>query len=251
MAGVRRRGLKMKFRVVFLMMACCAFFAVSTFAQSLAQPATISVTGTAELNVVPDSAVFSMFVEKINKNILAAKIENDESVGKILAVAKNNEIADKDVKTDFISVSKRYEFVGVGAARQKLFLGYAVSKTVIVKLKDLQKFESFFSDVLTTGVTEVRSVYFQSSEFQKHKKETRIKAIRAAKEKATEMAKAIGQSIGKAISIDEDSGRFTNANITANYVGALSPGPTSGTGETFSPGTITIRSQVNVKFLLE
>ncbi len=241
----------MKFREMVFAIVCCAVFTVSLAAQGISETRMISVTGTAELNVVPDSAVFSMSVEKINKNVLTAKIENDESVGKILAVAKKHKIEDKDVKTDFISVSKRYEFVGVGANRQRVFLGYAVSKRVIIKLKNLQNFESFFSDLLTTGVTEVRSVYFQSSEFQKHKKETRINAIRAAKEKASAMAGAIGQSIGKAIMIDENGGRFSNANITANYVGARSTQPTVGTGETFSPGTITIRSQVNVKFLLE
>ena len=241
----------MKLRNSLLLLVCFGIFTLSSFAQTAAQTPTITVTGTAELKVVPDSVVFSMSVEKINKNILAAKIENDESVAKILAVAKKHAIDDKDVKTDFISVSKRYEFVGTGASRQRVFLGYAVSKTVIIKLKDLQKFEAFFSDLLTTGVTEVRSVYFQSSEFQKHKRDTRGLAMRVARRKASEMASAIGQSIGKAVMIDENGGRFTNANITANYIGALSTVPRGGAAATFSPGTITIRSQVNVKFLLK
>jgi uncharacterized protein YggE len=236
-----------------MMLLCICLFGLNGNAQKIdvTKVPVISVTGTAEINVIPDSAVFTMYVEKINKDILAAKTENDESVSKIMAIAKKHKIADKDSKTDFISVSKRYEFVGTGSNRRRVFLGYAVSKTVIVKLKDLKIFEQFFSDMLGTGVTAVRSVYFQTSEFQKHKRDMRLKAIRAAKVKASEMTMAIGQRIGKAIMITEDAGRrFPTANITANYVGTA-PSVAGSNAKVFSPGTITIRSQVEVKFSLD
>ncbi len=240
----------------FLTLAFLAFLVCTTSAQTTSQRSTINVTGTAEINVVPDSALFTMGVEKVRKEMIDAKRENDAAVSEILALAKKNGVADKDVKTDYISVSKRYEFIGVGRDRKRVFVGYAVSKTVIVKLKDLTKFEDFFSAVLTTGVTSVRGVYFQTSEFQKYKREMRIKAMRVAKQKATEMTAAIGQSLGKAIQINENQGgRFATPNITANYLGGEGgrTGVSAGSSQsgTFSPGTIKISSQVSVKFLIE
>jgi uncharacterized protein YggE len=211
---------------------------------------TISVTGTAEIFVVPDEVIFSLEVEKTNKDLQIAKRENDESIGQILALTKRFEIAPKDVKTDYISVSKQYEFIGTGPERRRVFTGFAVSKTVIVKLKDLSKFESFFSEVLKTGVSEIKSVSFGTSESRKYKDEARTKAMIAAREKAQAMAGAIGQSIGKAVQISEQTSRVFNAysNITANTV---SDSDISGRGsDTFSAGTLSIKLSVEVKFLL-
>ena len=232
-------------------MLCLSLFVFSINAQKISEMPTISVIGTAEINVIPDSAVFTLVVEKIRREMAAAKKESDTSVSQILTIAKKHGIKDKDVKTDFISVSKRYEWIGTGANRRRIFKGYAVSKTIIIKLKDLSKFEAFFSDVLTTGVSAVRGVNFQTSEFQKHKKEMRIKAMQIAKSKASEMAGAIDQTIGKAIKIAENGGsRFTNRNITANYLGTAANTTIGLRSGIFSPGTIIIRSQVEVRFLL-
>jgi|GEM_PF-595622 len=247
--GNQKEIFQMRFKNGLYIIFFALVFTFSINAQKVGDVPTISVTGTAEVKVVPDSAVFRMSVEKISKSMVEAKRENDASVSQVFALTKKYGITKKDVKTDFISVSKRYEWIGVRQNRRRIFKGYAVSKTIIVKLKDLKNFEAFFTDVLTTGVSAVKSVKFQSSEFQKHRKEMRIKAMRVAKAKAFEIARAIDQSIGKALRITENSGsRFTNANITTNYFrSARNTTPTVGT---FSPGTITIRSQVSVKFLL-
>lgn len=235
----------------YIIFTIIALSAVAS-AQNIDQNPTVSVTGTAEINVVPDCAVFSMSVEKINKDIQAAKAENDKSVAQILALSKTYSIEDKNVKTDFIRVAKSYEWIGTGADRKRVFIGYSVSKSVTIKLDDLKKFEAFFSDLLKTGLTEVRGVHFESSDFLKHKKDARIQAIQAAKAKAEELAEALGQSIGKALVINENSdARYPTSNITSNYIGNIVGDTSSQTADTFSPGTISIRSQIDVKFILE
>ena len=40
---------------------------------------TVSVTGTAEIQVVPDEATFSLRVSKTDKNLQTAKAQNDEN----------------------------------------------------------------------------------------------------------------------------------------------------------------------------
>ncbi|MEZ5344894.1 MAG: SIMPL domain-containing protein [Pyrinomonadaceae bacterium] len=241
----------MTFRKIQTIFISIIVFAASINAQNIDQQPTVSVTGTAEINVVPDCAVFSISVKKINKVLLSAKTENDRIVSQVLALAKKYSIDEKDVKTDFINVSESYEWIGTGPDRKRIFVGYEVSKSVTIKLNDLTRFESFFSDLLMTGLTEVKGVRFESSEFIKHKRDARIQAIRAAKLKAEELAGALGQSIGKALVINEDSGtRYPVPNITANYIGAIGGEGSGSAAQTFSPGTITIRSQVDVKFVL-
>jgi uncharacterized protein YggE len=76
--------------------------------------------------------------------------------------------------------------------------------------------------------------------------------MKAAREKAAAMAGSVGQSIGKAIKINEVNSANQNysysANITSNSVstgGAFSAGVA-----TFAPGAIKVEAQVTVSFLL-
>ncbi|HEX8735784.1 MAG TPA: SIMPL domain-containing protein [Pyrinomonadaceae bacterium] len=242
--------MKSKF-VVFI--AVSFLFLVSINAQTAAvnQTPTIKVTGTAEIQVVPDLVKFALRVSKSDKNLQIAKTQNDVNVAKIIALTKRFQIDAKDVKTDFISVKEKFDRV-----KQKddtefinVFAGYTVSKTVVVKLKDLAKFEEFFSEIIKVGVTEFSNVTFESSEMRKHKDQARAMAIRAAREKAVAIANELGQSIGKAISIEEndiDGYRSPSSNYSSNSF-SIDDDTDS---ETFSIGTITVKAQVEALFLL-
>ncbi|HKX84383.1 MAG TPA: SIMPL domain-containing protein, partial [Pyrinomonadaceae bacterium] len=183
----------------------CAVISHAQYADVSKMP-TIQVTGTAEINVVPDEVSFSLKVSKADKSLVTAKRLNDENVGKILALAKRFQLTPADVKTDFISVSEKFDrkkIAGTDDEYDNIFAGYAVSKTVEVKLKDLSKFEDFFSEVVKIGVTQISNVNFQSSQLRKYKDQARAMAMLAAREKAEAMTKQIGQTIGKAVSVEE------------------------------------------------
>ncbi|HLL99506.1 MAG TPA: SIMPL domain-containing protein [Pyrinomonadaceae bacterium] len=244
----------MKSKFVFFIVFSFLFLAVSINAQTLAanQTPSVQVTGTAEIQVVPDVVLISLRVSKADKNLQVAKTQNDENVAKIIALTRRFQIDAKDVKTDFISVKEKFDRV-----KQKdddeytsVFAGYTVSKTIVVRLKDLAKFEEFFSEVVKIGVTEIGSVSFESSELRRHKDRARAMAMRAAREKADALAKEIGQTVGKALSIEEkdiDGYRSPTANYSSN---SFSVSDDESDAETFAVGTITVRAQVEVAFLL-
>ena len=76
-------------------------------------------------------------------------------------------------------------------------------------------------------------------------------AIKAAREKAEGIVKEIGQTIGKAVSIEEenvDGFRSPYANISSNSISTADDRDDD--GETFSAGTISVKAQVEVRFLL-
>ena len=235
---------------------------LSVSAQDTDKMPTITVTGTAEMQVAPDQVVFSLDVTKIDKNLQIAKRLNDETVGKVLELTRRFSILPQNVKTDYISVEMKYEQIRdakkkvydedgdeVGA---KIFKGYEVSKTVIVKLTDISRFEEFFAEALKTGITEVNSVKFETSMLRENKDKARDLAMKAAQEKASAMATSIGQTIGKAIRVIEGNTANQNysysANLTSNTVsvgGNFSEGVA-----TFAPGAIKVEAQVTISFLL-
>ena len=243
-----------------------SFTGVLAQAQTPPKPPSIDVIGTADIVLAPDVVVFTLDVTKRNKDMNIAKREADAALTKIIEVTRNFGVKPENVKTDYISVDMRYQFVRDPKNRiydedgdetgTKTFLGYDVSTTVIVRLTDITRFQDFFAEVMKTGLTEVDSVKFESSEFIDQRKKAREMAMKAAYEKASAMAGAVNQTIGKAVYISETTPtdtRYGNfmANSTSNIISAVS-GPTTVTQSvaTFSPGAIKISLQVNVTFLL-
>ncbi|MDM7923352.1 MAG: SIMPL domain-containing protein [Pyrinomonadaceae bacterium] len=241
-----------KLSMLFVLFAA----ATGAFAQSVdtSKLPTVDVTGVAEIFVVPDEVTFSLKVAKTDRELEKAKRDNDQVIRKVLELAREFKLDPKDVKTDFITVKEAYErqrVAGSDDEYRNVFVGYTVSKTAVVKLKDLSRFEEFFSKLIGIGVTDISGVTFASSQLRKHKDEARAMAMRAAREKATALATVIGQSVGKAVSIKEenvDGYRSPYANVSSNSFAVDGSG--SDDEDTFSVGTISVKAQVQVSFLL-
>lgn len=213
---------------------------------------TIEVTGTAEISVAPDNAEISMRVLKLDKNLAAAKKANDDEVAKVIELTKRFGIKPADVKTDYISINEKYERRVVpntdGEVYTNEFLGYEVSRTITATLRDLGRFESFLTELTNAGVSNINSVDFKTSQLREHKDKARSYAIKAARQKAEAVAAEIGQSIGKAISIEEnniDTGWARNSSPYSNTF--VADGKDVGSD---AIGSITVKAQFTVKFIL-
>lgn len=212
---------------------------------------TIQVTGSAEINVVPDEVNISLKVSKVNKELIAAKTANDDEIAKIVVLTNNFGVAPMDVKTDYISVNEKYERrlePGTDDEYTNVFVGYNVSRTITIKLRDINKFENFLTEAVKVGVANISNVSFETSELRKYKDKARANAIKAAREKADAITGEIGQSIGKAISIvenDIDGYRSPYSNYRSNAF--ETDGAELGTA---AIGTISVKAQVEVEFIL-
>ncbi len=170
------------------------FFTIAAAAQSTSNLPLITVSGEAAVKVTPDEVVFRLEVENVDKDLIAAKNLNDERVKGVLALARGYQIDLQDIRTDYISIQPKYDFEDDD--KKRIFVGYEVSKTVVIVLKDFSRFDSLLSDVVKLGVTRVSDVSFRTSQIRKHKDQARALAIKAAREKALAMAQEIGQTIG-------------------------------------------------------
>lgn len=252
----------MKILLILLFVSLC--FSLTVSAQDVDKMPVIIVTGTAEVEVAPDEVSLSLDVTKTDKDLQNAKRLNDESVGKILELTRRFNILPRHVKTNSISVVMKYETIRDSKNKiydedgdevgKRIFKGYEVSKTIVVKLTDISRFEQFFEEVLKTGLSEVGSVSFETSKFRESRVQARELAMKAAREKAAAMAAAINQTIGKAIYIQEGIatsgiGLSVNGNRGLSNNFTLSGG-SSGVSTTFAPGAIKVEASVTISFLL-
>ena len=240
----------MKILIVLLI----AIFSLPVFAQAnlpVNQLPTIQVTGTAEIQVVPDTATLSFTVAKNSKSVAEAKKQNDDVIIKVSNLEKNFGIGTTYIKHDYIRVKEVTKRIKIKDSDdyEEVFDGYRVSRNLIVKLRDITKFEAFLTALLEAGIDDVESVSFSSSELRKYKDQARAQAIKAAREKADALAKAVGQTIGKAVSIEEkniDGYRSPSANISQNSFTISDEGNV----EDVAVGTISVKAQIDVSFLL-
>jgi uncharacterized protein YggE len=244
-----------KFFTLLILILC---FGAYASAQNTDQTAMITVTGTAEVMVAPDEAIFSLDVTKTDKDLQVAKRLNDETVSKVLDLARRFSVAPQNVKTDYISVDMKYQTIRDAKTKvydedgdetgKKIFIGYEVSKTIIVKLTDISRFEEFFAEALKTGITEVNNVKFETSKLRENKDKARDLAMKAAREKAVAMTASVGQTIGKAVRIIEGIANNQNYGLSSNN--NLSFGSFTESVATFAPGAIKVEAQVTISFLL-
>jgi uncharacterized protein YggE len=235
-----------------------ALTASNVFAQNAVDRPLITVSGQAEMRVPPDEVVFTLEVESVDKDVMAAKKKTDESVKQVFALARDNKVNTDDVQTSYISVEPKYntDDLGYGDERRvtkRIFLGYEVSKTIAIRLKDISRFDPLLSDVLKAGVTKVSNVEFRDSQIRKHRDQARAMAIKAAQEKANLLAREIGQTIGPAHSITEGAaGRYPSQSMMQNSTSVISGDLSASESESaIAPGLISVTAQVTVSFKLQ
>ena len=222
----------------------CAF--LIAMADDKPEPPLITVTGEAEVNVVPDQVSFDVTVQTFNRDLRQAKASTDERVKALIALTRRYGIAAEDVQTDYIKLEPHYR----GNDEARTFLGFSVRKDLVFTLKDVSKAEALLSDILEGGVTRLNSVRFQTSQLRKYRDQARASAITAAREKALALTAAIGQTIGKAYSIEEEVPQRGYANQN-NISMAGEAGDAASSEGTLALGQIKINARVTVRFELK
>jgi uncharacterized protein YggE len=87
-------------------------------------------------------------------------------------------------------------------------VGYTVTQTVKVKVRDFAKIGDIMSGVVKNGANNVSSLSFTIDDPAKLQDEARAKAIAEAKSRAEEIAKAGGFKLGKLVAIDDMNGIY-------------------------------------------
>jgi uncharacterized protein YggE len=160
--------------------------------------ANISVTGKGEAISIPDIATFSFSVTENAKTVEEAQKKATERTNKALKAVKEAGVAEKDLKTISYSINPKYEYNQIVCiaypcpAGKSVLIGYDVSQTIQVKVRDLSKAGALFDIIGNAGVQNVDSLAFSIEDIESVKAKARTEAINDAKAKAELLAKQLG-----------------------------------------------------------
>lgn len=220
---------------MLLLMLLCATSAI--YAKDEASARTISVSGQAEVSVVPDMVMLKLGVEQEDADLNAVKARTDMAVSKVLALADKFGIAKEDVKTDYINIRPQKN------SNEKTY--YYVQRSITFLLKNLSDFDKFLNAAMEAGANCVYSIQFMSSENEKYQNQALKLAIKDAKATAKLMANELGMEVGKPITVNGGN----NAPIQYDYA-QYKTMAASASGNTLSVGKINIVANVNITFEL-
>ena len=172
----------------------------------------IEVTGSAEQEVLPDEIFVTVslreyFKDKDNKN----KID-------IMVLEKQLQKAVEEAgipKENFTigTISGNREWWG-----KKKPTTFLESKSYIIKVPNLYKIDGIISKVDDKGIAFTNIDRYEFSKIEQLRKEIKIKALQAAKEKAKYLLEGIGEQMGEALDIIEIDQSYSPQPVYSNMM---------------------------------
>jgi uncharacterized protein YggE len=206
----------------------------------------ISVAGEGKVSVVPDQVFISVTVETKGAVSNEVKKLNDNSIEKVIQFINKFKLPKEDVQTKQVVLNPQYNY------EQKKQQYYA-SQTIDIELKNIKQYDDLMEGLVSAGINKINRVEFKTSKLELHQSEARKLAMKAAKIKAEDYVSVLGQKIGKALIISDNSqGYYPQPMYEARMTKtAMMSDENSMPKETLAIGEITITANVNVSFILE
>ena len=180
-----------------LAIAFAALFSLSASAQQVDLRKKISVSGTSEMEVTPDIIYLSISLKEYLKDNNSKKKVDITTLENQLFAAVQKAGLDKDNLT--INNLSSYNY----ATEKKKNPDFLASKQYRLKVTDLNKWNDIIGAVDPKGVAYTNIESYDYSKIESLKKDLKVKALQAAKVKATYLVEALGDKLGSVIDIQE------------------------------------------------
>lgn len=182
----------MKSIFLFVALLCATIVHAQSGEKNFIDQPYIEVTGKAEQEVIPDKITLNVQLSETDNRTRTPLEEREKQLMTKLAesgvdVAKNVKV--KDQMSSFQSRVFSKDIV------QK--------KEYLVIVTDAATVQRVFTNLETIGVSNVSVYKLENSKIEQYRKDVKVKAIKAAQEKARSLAEAVGQTIGKAMYVQE------------------------------------------------
>ena len=202
----RRTGL-----VALTLALAAAAAPLAAKAQETARPreSTVIVTGEGTAEMAPDMALVDLGVVKDAKTAREALDANNKAMADILAAMKEAGIEARDLQTSGFAINPQYQFPQspTGENPPPILLGFQVTNTVTLRVRDLSKLGEILDKAVTLGANHGGGIRFVNDKPDAAVSTARARAVENAIAKAKELTAAAGVGLGRVLEISETSFR--------------------------------------------
>ena len=216
-------------------------------------PKTVMVEGKGTVTAIPNIARISFSVTESEAGVADAQAAATAKTDAALMAVGKLGIEDKDVKTLSYNVYPKYDYgtpcyTGYCPPVEPRIVGYEVSQTIEVKVRDTAKAGDVLQALGETGVQNISGPNFTVDDDEALKADARAAAVADAKEKAKMLAKELGVSLGGVVSFYEtnnqpyyDYGYYGKGGAE---MAVAQSAPSLPTGETETEVTVSITYEI-------
>ena len=166
---------------------------------------TVSVSASATISVIPDSASFSITAESTEPTTEEARNASSLMTEKAVEILKDEfGITEESFTTDFMQISPYYEWVD----GQRTLVGQKATQKLSIVLSgdNLSKVGKVYDRLSVLDGISISSVSYSKLDITEEVRNVREKAAEEALKKAEAYAKGVGKKVGEVISISDGSG---------------------------------------------
>jgi uncharacterized protein YggE len=181
---------------------------VAALAQSGSSDAGIWVTGQGTITLEPDLVLLNIGVE----TMAIARGDAAEAMAAIVEAVKARGLEDRDIQTVSFNIWPRYEFpevlVNGSRTRRQVLVGYTVSNTASIKIRDLDAVGEIIDDIAAAGgdATRINGINFTIEDPSVFMNQLREDAVNDAIAKAEQFGELTGVAVGSLVFISETGG---------------------------------------------
>lgn len=183
-------------RILFIGLMAISF---TTFAQDKVVKK-ISVSGSASMEVVPDE-IFVQINLKEYKNG-SKKVDLNKLESELVAAVKTLKIPEENLMVQNIS---GYNWNW----KKRKSEDFLATKSFKLKVSDLKKINELVKKLDSEGINSMNVVSYEHSKIEEFRKQLKIEAIKAAKDKAAYLLAAVDEELGGVIDVVENGAQPT------------------------------------------
>jgi uncharacterized protein YggE len=210
-------------------------------AQEAPDRRTITVNGVGTVSITPDTAYVRVGVDVVNASLSEALSSARTGMEAVMAALTEAGIAPEDIATDQYSVFREDRFDPASNASSNVF---RVINIVRVTVRNIDQVADILNAAVDAGANAINSVDFGALDVRPTETSARTLALDDARARATELAAAVGGTLGEVISIQETGGFVPFDQFGRGMGGGGGAGPVS-------PGSLQVSVSLVVTFALQ
>lgn len=207
----------------------------------------IFVTGTGEQMSAPDVAKISLGVSEMDTAVADSFKNANRIIDKVKAALTNLSIDDKDIQTSRYSIYPEYTYTD----NDQNLKGYRTEEILTITVRDTAKINDVVSDSVDAGANRIEDISFTVEDPSRVAAQARDKALIDAKNKAEQIAKSFGASVGQVISVEESLSNNQPGPLYTKMESGMGAGGSTTPSASVSPGQLAVDVNVTVNYALK
>ena len=204
----------------------------------------ISVSGTAEISMQPDTASFSVTSSFTEPTTEEARTKTTEMINETVSILTTEfGVTTEDIETSYISAYPEYQWKD----DERILIGQRVSQSIEVKLHDIDAIGDVYTRLMSIDGISLSDVTLDKEDKSEEYRQARMDAVRDAYSKAEAFAQAAGVEVGSILSITDGTSYGTPLYRSANLMLASADAAYAEASPTvFYSGEITVSASVSI-----